>query len=291
MKTVLITGATGFLGYRLVGELLKNGSTEIVAIGGRPEDKAVFHPANDRLRYCFLDEFFSESYGCIDTVINCAFPRSNDFAVISDALGFTERVISRLEELRVKSLINISSQGVYKRLEVGSLSTEDSPIQPIDSYSLAKYAVEKMFCVSSLPFVTNVRLGSLNMPQRFLSFFVQKAIKDGSFMVSAPNKYAALLDVEDAASGITSLVSLDPQKRHNTYNIGIGTQYSILEYAESVRRIGESLGYSIAYDVADNEATECAGMYCCRIFEDTGWRARITKEMMITRMFKDLKND
>lgn len=291
MKTVLITGATGFLGYHLVGELLKNESNEIIAIGGRPGDKAVFHPANDRLRYCFLGELFTESFNCIDTVINCAFPRSNDLAVISDAFDFTGRVISRLEELGVKSLINISSQGVYKRLEVGSLSTEDSPIQPIDSYSLAKYAVEKLFCVSSLPYVTNIRLGSLNMPQRFLFFFVQKAIKEGSFTVSAPKKYAALLDVEDAASGITSLVSLDPQKRQNTYNIGIGTQYSILEYAESVKRIGESLGYNITYDVVDNESTECAGMDCIRIFEDTGWKARITKEMMITRMYKNLKND
>lgn len=290
MKTVLITGATGFLGYHLVGELLKNGSTEIIAIGGRPEDKAVFHPTNDRLRYCFLDEFFSESFSCIDTVINCAFPRSNDLGVISEAFDFTEKLISRLEELKVKSLINVSSQGVYKRLEAGTLSTEDSPIQPIDSYSLAKYAVERMLCVSSLPNVTNIRLGSLNMPQRFLYFFVQKAIKNGGFTVSAPKKYAALLDVKDAASGIKSLVSLDPRKRRNTYNIGIGTQYSILEYAESVKSIGKSMGFDISYDVESNDTTDCAGMNCLRIFEDTGWRAQITKEMMISQLFKDLKN-
>ena len=252
MRTVLITGATGFLGYHLVGELLKDNSNEIVAIGGKPGDKAVFQPSDGRLNYYCLDDFFTESFNGIDTVINCAFPRSNDLGVISEAFGFTEKVIARLEEFGFESLINISSQGVYKRLEVGSLSTEDSPIQPIDSYSLAKLAVEKMFRVSSLPHVTNVRLASLNMPQRFLYFFVQKAIKDGTFKVLVPQKYAALLDVEDAASGIASIVSLNPQDRRDTYNIGIGTQYSILEYAESVRRIGESLGYSIAYDVVDN---------------------------------------
>ena len=231
MKTVLITGATGFLGYHLVGELLNDRSYEIVAIGGRPEDKAVFYPSNERLRYCFLDDLFSKTFDDIDTVINCAFPRSNNLGVISEAFDFTEKLISRLEELKVKSLINVSSQGVYKRLEAGSLSTEDSPIQPIDPYSLAKYAVERMLCVSSLPNVTNIRLGSLNMPQRFLHFFVQKAINDGSFTVSVPNKHAALLDVEDAASGIVSLVSLNPHDRRDVYNIGIGTQYSILEYA------------------------------------------------------------
>lgn len=291
MNTVLITGATGFLGYHLVGSLLNKRSSKIVAIGGRPGDKAVFHPSNERLRYCFLDELYSESFNNIDTVINCAFPRSNDLGVISEAFDFTERMISRLEELGIKSLINVSSQGVYKRLEAGSLSNEDSPIQPIDSYSLAKYAVERMFCVSSLPNVTNIRLGSLNMPQRFLHFFVQKAMKDGTFTVSAPNKYAALLDVEDAASGIVSLVSLAPQVRRNTYNIGIDTQYSILDYAESVKCVGETLGYRISYNVENNEIKECAGMSCRRIFEDTGWRAQITKEIMIKRLFQDLKND
>ena len=97
--------------------------------------------------------------------------------------------------------------------------------------------------------------------------------------------------MEDAVKGIADLASLDPKNRRDTYNIGIGTQYSILEYAESVKRIGESLGYNIILDVEDNEITECAGMNCNRIFEDTGWQARITKEAMITRMFKDLKND
>ena len=290
MKTILVTGASGFLGSNLVDSLLKRGDTKVIAILGRPEDKANILPQGKNISIFPCSELFTTDFGHVDTVINCAFPRSNDFGVISEALVFTERAIARFKELGIESLINISSQGVYKRLEVGSLSAEDSPIHPIDSYSMAKYAVEKLFCVSSLPYVTNVRLASLNMPQRFLYFFVSKAIHDGSFTVSAPKNYAALLDIEDAVCGISCLASLNPKDRLDTYNLGIGTQFSILEYAETVKRVGESLGYRITFDVENNEASECAGMDCHRIYEDTGWRARITKEMMILKLFKDLKN-
>ena len=79
------------------------------------------------------------------------------------------------------------------------------------------------------------------------------------------------------------------EKRALTYNLGIGTQYSLLEYAEGVKTIGLKLGYNVDFDVADNGTTVCAGMDCTSLMKDTGWRPTILKDEMITRLFKKLK--
>lgn len=286
MKTVLVTGATGFLGHHLVAELLKHGGTKVIAILGRPEDKANTLPDENNITVYPVDALFTEYFENVDTVVNCAFARSNDAKLLANAFDFTENLIKRLEVLKVKSVINISSQGVYQRLGVGELSKEGSPIEPIDLYSMAKYATEKMFCLSSIPYVTNVRLASILMPQRFLYFFVNKAKAGEHFTVTAPNQYAALLDVTDAAKGLAAIAELEPEKRADVYNLGIGTQYSLLEYADSVRAIGQQMGYNVEFDVADNGTMVCAGMDCSLLMNDTGWKPEVTKDEMIANLFK-----
>ena len=179
MMTILITGASGFLGHFLTLELLKHEDVKIIAILGRPEDKAAPLPNHHRLKIYPMNALWDEVFDGVDTVINCAFARNNDSQQLAESLDFTEKEIKRFEEIKVKSVINISSQGVYQRLKVGELSSEKSPIAPIDLYSVAKYACEKMFRVSEIPYVTNVRLASLYMSQRFLYFFVDKA-KNGN---------------------------------------------------------------------------------------------------------------
>lgn len=285
MRTILVTGASGYLGHFVVKELLKNSEFEIVAIGGRPEDKANPLPESPRLQVYTLDKLFTENFFNVDTVINCAFARSNDAQQLAGAIAFTEQAIERFVTLGVKSVINISSQGVYERLPKGKLSNEDSPILPIDLYSMVKYSVESMFHVSPIPYTTNVRLASLMMPQRFLYFFVKKAKAGETFTVTAPNQYAALLDVMDAASGLVAITNLAPEKRSMTYNLGIGRQYSLLEYAETVKTIGAKLGYNVSLDVADNGTEVCAGMDCTKLMDDTGWKPLVYKDEMIENLF------
>ena len=268
MRKVLVTGSSGFLGRHVVTEMRRHDDIQVTEVSH--------------------DALLRETFNDIDTVIHCAFPRSNDARVLAEALDFTERSISHYEKMGVASVINISSQGIYQRLDAYHLSDENSPIQPIDMYSMVKYATEKMFSLSSLPSVTNIRLASLIMPQRFLSFFVRKVKNGEIFTVTAPNQYAALLDVVDAASGLLAVVNLPHQSRAAVYNLGTNTHYSLLEYAESVKAIGQSLGYSADFEVADNGTNVCAGMDCTRLMNATGWKPMVSKDEMIKKLFKEI---
>lgn len=293
MRTVVVTGATGFLGQSLLNELIKKEFFNVVAIGGRDENRTNLLPKHPRLKPLQLKKLFSQDpfreEGCeasaIDTVINCAFPRSNDPALLAQALDFTELLIRRLEELGVKSVINISTQGVYQRSSSCHLYKEDSPIAPIDLYSLTKYATEKIFSISSIPYVTNIRLASLMMPQRFLHHFVEKAKKGEPFTVTAPNQYASLMDVTDAATGLAALAAMHPENRFSLYNLGIGKQYSLLDYAESVKRIGKELGFDVHYDVGSVSTTLSVGMDNTKLISDTGWKPLVMKDEMIRSLF------
>lgn len=287
MRTILVTGASGFLGHHIVKELLRRNDTKVIAILGRPEDKAFYLPNISNVESISIDSMYDRRIGPVDTVINCAFARSNSIDLLVDSLEFTEKSIKFFEENGVQSLINISTQGVYKRLEAGDLSNENSPIEPIDLYSLAKFASEKLYNISSIPFVTNIRLASIMMPNRFLDFFVQKAKSGERFTVTKPNQYSSLLDVTDAAKGIAAVADLSPSQRANVYNLGIGVQYSLLEYAQSVKSIGESLGYTVCFDIIDNNDSVCSGMDINRIMTDTTWKPEIMKDEMIIKLYKN----
>ena len=285
MKKILVTGSTGFLGSHLVNELLKDRDNYIYAVLGRPEDKMNVLPDDNRLQTIECDAFWNIELRDIDTAINCAFARSNDYGPLSTSLQYTSHLINFLRNSNVHSVINISSQGVYKRLPMGELAHENSSIEPIDIYSMAKYATEQMFLASGIPFVTNVRMASINMKQRFLNFFVQKVKTNEEILITTPKKPAALIDVHDAAAGLAAITNLSPEKRANTYNLGIGIQMTILDYAKEVIRIGQEKRYQSQLIIEDNGSFGGAGMDCSKIMNDCNWSIQISTKQMIDELF------
>lgn len=286
-KTILVTGASGFLGSHIIQELLETTPHSIIALY-----RSYAHSSDEfyegRLKSYSVSDYLKMNVVGIDTVINCAFPRTNSINELADALSFTEIMIEKWKQDRVVSVINISTQGVYQRLNAGNLSSENSPIAPIDVYSLVKYSTELLFHNSSLPYVTNVRLSSLNMPQRFLSIFVSNVINEKPIVLTSPNNYTSLLDVTDAAKAIKQLIMLPEEKRAETYNLGTGEQLSILQYAEIVKTVGEECGYHPSIIVENtNNSFAHSGMDCSNFSSDCHWKAEVTPRMMIEKLFAD----
>ena len=282
MKNILVTGASGLLGSHVVKHLMNKQCHVIVSI--LPEEKSTYVPL-DGVEVIVNDDIFNGNLPHISTVINCAFARSNQAQDLALAIDFTQKLIEGFKSSHVDSIINISSQGVYKRLPIGELSTEESPIEPIDLYSMAKYAVEKMFETSGLKNVTNVRLASINMKQRFLYHFVQKAKNKETITINSPKQYGSLLDVEDAAEALARLALLLENDRKPIYNLGTGNQTSLIEFAELVNKVGKRFDAQAMIDIQDNGTTNTAGVDISLISNDCNWTPIITNEQMIENFF------
>jgi len=285
MKTILVTGATGFLGHHLVQKILNKGD-RVIAILGRPEDKANALPHHDNLIVFPCSALFSTDFGHVDTLIHTAFSRGENMQGLADSVELTERVIELVNYQDIDTFLNISSQGVYKGLNVGEKVSELGTIGPNTSYGLAKWAVENMLRIGCKKPYTNIRMASLSANARFLDFFVNSVIEHKDIIVTAPHQYASIMDVKDAVDGIMSIENKDISNRKNTYNLGPGVQHSILEYAESANKIGMTFGYpSIQVSIDDKGSNFAICMDCSLLMSDTGWKPSILKDEMITKLF------
>lgn len=290
MKTVLVTGSTGFLGSKLVTALAAEKRYRVI---GAVEDPSGFtdrYQCNEYLQTIPNNELLKGNVQQVDIAVNCAFARSNDAFLLADALDFTVKLANAFGAIGVGTLINISSQGVYRRLSANELQAEDADIEPIDMYSMAKYAAEKLLIVSKCASsITNVRLASINMKQRFLFAFVKKILAGERIVLTAPHQNAALIDIQDAVSGLQALIDLPDDARKDTYNLGIGTQMTILDYAQIAVDTMKKYGYS--GEIVQNDAgTEVknSGMDCSRIKRDTGWMPKVTVKDMVQAYYDDL---
>lgn len=290
MKTVLVTGATGFLGHHLVAELLKRDDTKVVAILGRPEDKANALPESSNISVFPSSALFETDFGHVDTLIHTAFSRGENLSGLTRSIELTEQIIEKVNAEDIDSIINISSQGVYKCLKPGEKVDENGIVEPNTAYGLAKWAVENMLKLGCKKSYTNIRMASLSANARFLDFFVSSVASGKDITVTAPHQYASIMDVSDAVAGILSITNIPLNQRKEIYNLGPGLQYSILDYATSANIIGEQLGYSpIKVTVEDSGKEFAICMNCSRLESETGWCPNVLKDEMITRLFENLK--
>lgn len=291
MRTVLITGASGFLGHHLVQELLKQKDTKVIAILGRPEDKANALPDSPNLSVYPCSALFTTDFGHIDTLIHTAFSRGENLAGLTRSIELTERIIEMVNNRDIDSIINISSQGVYKGLKPGEKVDEKGIVEPNTAYGLAKWSVENMLKIGCKKHYTNIRMASLSANARFLDFFVDSVINHKGITITAPNQYASIMDVNDAVNGILLVEGIRLKEREKVYNLGPEVQHSILEYAQAACAVGRMMGYKeIPICIEDNGNSFAICMDCNKIRLQIGWTPQIMKDEMITKIFKEKLN-
>lgn len=232
LKKIVITGASGFLGNRLVERLKNDGKYKVYALSSKPEllrEKI----GGENVVYCHKDELNAENMENA-IIVNCAYPRNSTGITIADGLKYIQKVVEAAVENRAIGIINISSQSVYSQQRT-AIATEETPVSLESPYAVGKYAVELMvesICKGSGTVYTNLRLASLIGPgfnQRIVNRFAMNLIAQEPITIVRQPKKMGFLDVEDAVSAVLAVTKKEASSWQTVYNVGNGKGYTIEE--------------------------------------------------------------
>lgn len=290
MKTIVITGASGFLGRALLNAAGNHSNLRIIALTSKPEKLEQYRCEQIQVEgQNYLSEL-NKSDQEIYCVVNCAYPR--DGRDLPGGMDYIESIMNAAASSNVQAFINISSQSVYNPGRLCA-ADEDADICLDSLYSLGKYMIEKMTnaILRGKPH-TSIRLASLIGPgfdQRIVNRFVKDALHNGTIRAEYSGQSFGFFDVKEAAEGIRTLMECPLSRWREVYNLGNGKSYTIAEIVQTIQEVFEEL-HLPAFDVEVSYAdkTGCTGVNADRFLTDTGFMPQITLKETVNRIVTDL---
>ncbi len=153
--TVLVTGASGFLGKYVVAEVLRLGYQTKAVIRPSSNEKLLPWLAHPQLELVSLDlqdsASITEAMQGIDTVIHLAAVKTGDCdTLVRGNLKITENILHAMKASNVDRLVAISSFSVFNYLNIpaGTTIDENSPLESRpknrDAYAQMKLSQEEL---------------------------------------------------------------------------------------------------------------------------------------------------
>ena len=230
MKTILILGATGFIGRNLKEHLAQIGKFNILT----PNRHEL-----DLLDEESVDEYFARHN--VDVVFHCAvFVAKNEFQ-ITQIIEYDTRIFYNVEKYsdRYDKMVYIGSGAEYgKQGDISSVCEEQVGERiPSDPYGFAKYVIGKNIEQSSN--IYNFRIWGLfgkyeDWWSTFISGCCCKAIKNYPLSIRQ-DLYFDYVWIDDFCRVLEW--SIDHDLKYHTYNVGSGKRVRLSEIAEDIRRI------------------------------------------------------
>ena len=230
---LVVTGAGGFLGQRLVERLKDGGQFRVYALSSRPDalreqtgGRAVEYLHRDFIETDRAPELLRGA-----ALVNCAYPRNSAGTEIADGLRYIQRLYWLAARSGASAIVNISSQSVYSQRRTEA-ATETTPVCPESPYAVGKYAVELMLesvCRESGTAYTSLRMASLIGPgfdQRIVNRLAMKLLRRESVTIVRQDKEMGFLDVEDAVGAIVAVLACPRERWAPVYNVGNGRGYT-----------------------------------------------------------------
>jgi len=264
--TILVSGASGFLGIRLVRSLAKQGRSVIALHRAALPEDAPFDPAI-RWVQCDLaqDGIEAEAFPEVEAVVHLAGTGWARGARVDQSLDEdfflegNERTTVRLLQAfapRVRRFVLASSQVVYGWPDSVSVS-EDLPLAGTSPYAMSKVNGEGWMRSFQ------ARHGGAYMVLRFCGFIegggvadymIDRALGDAPIELFANGTIRRdYLSAEDGARAIVLAIDAPMAEGFNPINIGSGQALRAQEMAVIVR---EALGSSSAIELIDKPSSQ-----------------------------------
>lgn len=303
-KTLLITGACGYLGRNLINKIVNNNEFEIWAFDLiKDQTRNLF---SDRVSKIIDYEDLSNGnvqMGNIDILLHLGFSRPHHSnQQIAQSIKFTNELFTRAVLNHIPAIINISSQSVYG-LESNPPWTEETQIAPQSVYAQAKYSTE-LFLKSAHELLktlkyTSLRLGALAggadglVEVDFLSKIVRKAYEGKAVNIIGGMQQMERFDIRDAVDAIIRMLNSNPELWKPVYNLSCGETNSLIDIVKiSIDLACKHNGGKISEIIIENRDIQMKfGMDSSKFYNDMNWQPKYCINDIIESLIQYFKNE
>ena len=314
MKTILVTGAAGFIGFHLSKQLLADNYT-VVGIDNLndyydvslKEDRLKILKEHQNFTFIKADIADKEAVdSCFlnfspEIVINLAaqagvrYSIENPEAYIhSNILGFFN-ILEACRHNPVEHLLYASSSSVYGNQEKTPFSTSDNVDHPISLYAATKKSNELMaYTYSHLYNIPSTGLrfftvyGPFGRPDMAYFSFTNKIMNGEKIKIfNNGDLYRDFTYVDDIVKGIVKLIDKIPEKdkngaKYKVYNIGNNKPEKLMYFIETLEK---SIGKTANKEFLPMQAGDVIGTYAdvSELERDIGFKPQTSIEEGLKR--------
>ena len=314
MKTILVTGAAGFIGFHLSKQLLADNYT-VVGIDNLndyydvslKEDRLKILKEHQNFTFIKADIADKEAVdSCFlnfspEIVINLAaqagvrYSIENPEAYIhSNILGFFN-ILEACRHNPVEHLLYASSSSVYGNQEKTPFSTSDNVDHPISLYAATKKSNELMaYTYSHLYNIPSTGLrfftvyGPFGRPDMAYFSFTNKIMNGEKIKIfNNGDLYRDFTYVDDIVKGIVKLINKIPEKdkngaKYKVYNIGNNKPEKLMYFIETLEK---SIGKTANKEFLPMQAGDVIGTYAdvSELERDIGFKPQTSIEEGLKR--------
>jgi len=300
MKTILVTGAAGFIGSNFVRLLLRDSKNDwqVIALdsltyAGNLANLADFD-VGDRFHFVKADicdekaitKVF-EQFRPVEVVVNFAAESHVDRSILGSAefirtnVEGTRSLADTAKKQEVKRFLQVSTDEVYGSLGASGLFTEQTPVSPNSPYSASKAAADLLLLAyhhtHNMPVIItrcSNNYGPYQFPEKLIPLFVTNLLEGKTVPVYGDGRQIRdWIHVEDHCRGLLAVI--EKGKPGEVYNIGSDNeQYNI----DITKMILNHLNKDDSYieHVTDRPGHDRRyAIDSTKIKTELGWRAQI----------------
>ncbi|RDU73858.1 NAD(P)-dependent oxidoreductase [Helicobacter anseris] len=254
MQTILVTGATGFLGTEVCKHLLSLGY-QVIGVGrkkyGFLPQEVINHPSFyfKQLELKNLDEKTFQNFD-IDSCIHLASMveyASHDYHDYHDyTITPTLNLLKLAKSNKLQKIIYSSTFSVLAN-SPSLITSEETPVNPNTNYGLSKYICEKLLEIECLknPSLSCIVLRfpaiyGVNHLGGIIHTLKEEIINNNPIELYGEGKYKRnVLYVQDAVNAIISTLHYE-KKGYELFGIGAKESLSVLEIAQKLKALLDS---------------------------------------------------
>ena len=262
---ILLTGSTGFLGFRTLERLVKLNYVDKIIATGRSLQKyrKISHP---KVKYILGDlsdkAFVNTLIKDIDIVINTASlssPWGSEASFYLANIQTQKNIISSSEITGVKRFIYISSPSIYYNGEDRNMVKENAPLPTkfVNHYSKSKRDAELLLENSKLDYITIRPRALIGRGDSVIMPRLIKAHSDGKLKIIGDGENRVdLTSVENVVESIVLSLMAPNKALNNAYNITDGNPVKLWKSINTVlkgigkEQIYKTVNFRVAYFAA-----------------------------------------